>query len=162
MTKAIGLGDIARDTITGFEGTVIGRTRYINNCDRVHIQPKGANGGKPVDSRSFDVPQVEFVRKGELVPAAIDRGEHAADPVRLGDDVECRIKGVRGVVMSITEWMVGCSTMLVQPRKLKDGVPVDQQSADERDVKIIKRAHPTPKPVKTGAPSRPSSRRTGF
>lgn len=159
MTTEISIGDIARDTVTGCEGTVVGRTRLINNCDRVILQPKGTKDGKPYESRSFDVPNVEFVRTGDIVPASIDRGDRENDRVQLGDEVECRLRGVTGKVMALTEWLAGCSTMSVQPRELKDGIPVDQQHCDERDVTILKRANPV-KPVKTGAPSRPEAKRS--
>ena len=146
--------------MTGFQGTVIGRTFHINNCDRLTIQPKGVKDGKAVDSRSFDSPhdspRVAFVKKGEIAPAAIDRG---GVMVELGDEVEDRLKGTTGIVMARTEWLVGCSTVSIQPKGMKDGLPIEQQHADERDLKIIKRANPPPKPVKTGGPRAEPRRR---
>jgi hypothetical protein len=154
--KTIKLGDVAKDSVTGFQGTVIGHTRMINNCDRLVIQPKGTKDGKAIDSRSFDAPQVAFVEKGEIVPHEIDRG---GVMVECGDTVEDRLKGTSGVVMARTEWLVGCSTVSIQPTELKDGLPVDQQHADERDLKIVARANPKPVPVKTGGPRAEPRRR---
>lgn len=51
----IELGDVARDRVTGLEGTVVGITHYINNCDGITLQPHGAKDGKaprPPTSRS--------------------------------------------------------------------------------------------------------------
>lgn len=55
------LGDIARDRITGFEGVVIARTEWWNQCDRYTIQPRTLHDGKPVDSQTFDEPDIELV-----------------------------------------------------------------------------------------------------
>ncbi len=155
MTRTIHLGDIAKDTITGFEGTVIAVTYWINNCDRLTIQPKGVKDGKSISSCTFDRPRCEYVKAGAVSVARVDRG---SDPVQLGDTVEDRLTGVKGIATARTEWMEGCSRVTIQPKELKDGLPVDAHVADERDTKIIKRAKPAPA-VKTGGPRPAPTRR---
>lgn len=59
----IGLGDLVRDRITGFEGIVIGRTEWLRGCDRVTVQGRELHDGKPTEPVSFDVPDVELVQK---------------------------------------------------------------------------------------------------
>jgi hypothetical protein len=59
----IGLGDEARDTITGLTGIVIGRFEYLNGCVQLRIQPKELKDGKPVESSVFDIEQLELVEK---------------------------------------------------------------------------------------------------
>lgn len=63
MKNKIELGDVARDSITGFEGVVIGETRWIHGCVRFALQPKGLKDGKPVEFISFDEPQLVLVSK---------------------------------------------------------------------------------------------------
>lgn len=59
--RPIELGDIARDTITGFQGVVIADTKWIHGCRRLAIQPKELKDGKPMDHVSFDEPQLVLV-----------------------------------------------------------------------------------------------------
>lgn len=60
----IELGDTARDTITGFKGVVIARTQWINNCDRLMLQPPVDKEGKVPEACSFDEPSLELVKAG--------------------------------------------------------------------------------------------------
>lgn len=62
MTNEIKLGDVARDTITGFEGVVVARTEWLNGCRRLTIQPQALHDGKPIDSTTFDEPQLALIR----------------------------------------------------------------------------------------------------
>lgn len=64
----INLGDIAKDTITGFEGTVVCISTWLNGCARLTLQPRKMRLGKPVESETFDELQLELVAKGTLVP----------------------------------------------------------------------------------------------
>lgn len=44
----IQLGDIARDTVTGYQGTVIARTEWLNGCWRLTLQSNTLDKeGKP-------------------------------------------------------------------------------------------------------------------
>jgi hypothetical protein len=61
LPTVIQLGDTARDTITGFEGVVIGISEWLYGCRRMIIQSKGLNEGKPIESQSFDEPQLVLV-----------------------------------------------------------------------------------------------------
>ena len=57
----IELGDIARDRLTGFEGVVVASTEWLYGCRRLTIQPQTLKDGKPLDTATFDEPQVELV-----------------------------------------------------------------------------------------------------
>lgn len=59
----IELGDVVRDTITGFTGVVVAITKWLNNCERVMVQPRELHEGKIQPSEQFDVTQVELVSK---------------------------------------------------------------------------------------------------
>jgi len=54
----VNLGDIAEDIVTGFKGTVVAVTNWLNGCQRVTLQPNELKDGKPVESYTFDVEQI--------------------------------------------------------------------------------------------------------
>ena len=60
MTR-IELGQTARDTITGFEGVVVADTKWLHGCRRLSLQPRALKDGKPLESHTFDEPQLELV-----------------------------------------------------------------------------------------------------
>lgn len=61
----IKLGDVAKDTITGFKGVVVARTEWLNGCVRITLQPKQLQeNGKPIDSETFDDTQLILVHAG--------------------------------------------------------------------------------------------------
>jgi hypothetical protein len=65
MEPDIQLGDIAKDTVTGYEGTVIGRTEWLNGCWRLTIQAKMTKKDTaPSDGYSFDSQQCVLVKRG--------------------------------------------------------------------------------------------------
>lgn len=156
MKKSITLGCVARDTITGFEGVVIGHTIHISNCPRYAIQPTKMVGKKVVECRTFDETTLEFVKSTnhKVLPT-----ERPSEPVGLGDIVKDELVGASGTVVAITAWSNGCSRIQLQPNGLKDdGTPADIISSDEKDLWIEKRATPKPQ-VKTGGPRPAPSRR---
>lgn len=62
--KKLQLGDLAKDTITGFEGIVIAVTHWLNGCDRLVLQPRSLDkDGRVVSSESFDETQLELVEE---------------------------------------------------------------------------------------------------
>jgi heat shock protein HspQ len=150
MASKIKLGDIARDTITGFEGIVVAHTRYLSNIDRWSINPRKVKDGKPVESRSFDASQVSYVGESGLTPIPI---EHPAEAVELGDTVRHIMNGLEGTVVTITGWFEGCSIIGVQPKGLTEaGVPFDVMHFDERLLAVVSRKVPKLEPVRTGGP----------
>lgn len=61
MTR-IELGDVARDTITGFQGVVIADTKWLHGCRRLTLQPQTLDkDGKVQESMTFDEPQLAKV-----------------------------------------------------------------------------------------------------
>ena len=55
----INLGERVRDTISGVEGTVVGRTEWLHGCVRLTVQPEGAKDGVPYESFCVDEPGIE-------------------------------------------------------------------------------------------------------
>lgn len=59
-----GLGDLVRDTITGFEGVVTCVSRWLHGCSRLTVQPRELKDGKPIEAQSFDEPQLDLLERG--------------------------------------------------------------------------------------------------
>jgi len=61
-TNQIGLGDIAKDTITGFQGVVTTVAYFLNGCVRLNLKLKA---GAPLESVYFDVEQLVLVKSAK-------------------------------------------------------------------------------------------------
>jgi hypothetical protein len=83
----IKLGDVAKDTITGFEGKVVGITDWLYQCRRLGLQPmKLDKEGKPYNPEWFDELQCEPVRKeAEAEARGKDKGGPMPAPTRNSD-----------------------------------------------------------------------------
>ena len=83
MAKPIGLGDTARDSITGFEGVVVCVSQWLYGCRRISIQPRQLDpNGKPVDYASFDEPQCELIGLPETSVLSREAGGPRPEPTR--------------------------------------------------------------------------------
>jgi hypothetical protein len=82
--RKVKLGDVARDTITGFEGVVVAITKWLHGCYRITIQPQKLHDGKPVDNCTFDEPQVEKVAP-EVHESTARTGGPTPEPARKRD-----------------------------------------------------------------------------
>ena len=81
-SKDVVLGTVARDIITGFEGVIVGKTTWLNGCDRIGLQPRKLKDGKLIGVEWFDVEQVKFISKGPVLTEPIPTGGPKPDPVR--------------------------------------------------------------------------------
>lgn len=91
---SIELGDEVRDTVTPFQGIVIGITEWLNGCRRLVVQPRKLTDKNSMPStESIDETQVVIVKKrvvlggntpkpGATGNAAPKRGGPRPDPVR--------------------------------------------------------------------------------
>ena len=75
--------------------------------------------------------------------------------IKLGDIVQDRISGFKGIVIARTEWLYGCTGIGVKPTKSKklkdDGTPADIQWFDEPSLDST--AKDPGGPVVSGGPS---------
>lgn len=81
------LGDLVKDSITGFSGVVTCKSEWLNGCVRLTVQPEKMKEGKPVDAITFDVEQLVLVKAAKAnrgLPSGGDRPSvmRAADPLR--------------------------------------------------------------------------------
>lgn len=82
------VGDVVRDTITGFEGTAIARTEWLNGCVRFIVQSPTLHEGKPIEAQHFDEEQLELVEEkgiAMLARATGAPGGDRPDPKRAPD-----------------------------------------------------------------------------
>lgn len=63
--NSIRVGDVARDTVTGFVGVVVCESKWLHGCRRITLQPEKLKDGKPVDPVSFDEPQLELMKSAK-------------------------------------------------------------------------------------------------
>lgn len=82
MSKKIELGDIAKDSITGLQGTVMCTSEYLYGCKRHTIQPHELKDGKPVDWVSFDEEQLVLVSKKSTKHVPVKTGGPRPEPRR--------------------------------------------------------------------------------
>lgn len=57
----VNLGDLARDTVSGFTGVVVAKHIYLQGCVRVSLQPPVGEDGKLPEIQSFDEPLLEVI-----------------------------------------------------------------------------------------------------
>lgn len=70
--EPIGLGDRAKDPITGFAGIVTAVTTWLHGCIRITIEPEKLDKeGRPQEGRSFDQTQLVLIKKGVHKPMVL-------------------------------------------------------------------------------------------
>ena len=78
------LGIKAKDSVTGFEGTITGHVRYLTGCDQYLIAPPVDKEGKHVEARWYDINRIVTL---ESTPSVIlnteeEKGACDAAPVK--------------------------------------------------------------------------------
>lgn len=70
--------------------------------------------------------------------------------VELGDRVQDKISGAKGIVVILTDWAYGCVRVTIQPEKInKDSKPLDDFTIDEPQAKVLKKGVYKPVPIAT-------------
>jgi hypothetical protein len=75
--------------------------------------------------------------------------------VQLGSTARDTITGFTGVVIAITEWLNGCVRITLQPREMKDGKPLENNTFDVQQIEVVEANHylePAPAKHATGGP----------
>ena len=153
------LGDVLRDTVTGFTGTAVNRVIFLNGCVQLCLTPVPKEGEEPNGKPTvawFDYQRLEFVRKG-VYPTR--NNAPVQQEIPLGSKVRCRLTSFRGVALTRNENIVGDISYGVQPDINKDK-PGEYPEAltFESGLLEIEEDEPVP-PVKrsdTGGPARRS------
>jgi hypothetical protein len=79
--KRIELGDVAKDTITGFTGVVVADTKWLHGCRRLSLQPREMKDGRPMEGATFDEPQLELV-EAKVAAGTSEKGGPRPEPMR--------------------------------------------------------------------------------
>ncbi len=79
-SNKIRLGDLAKDSLTGFTGVVVAITDWIHGCRRLTLQPRALKDGRPIESYTVDAPQCQLVKSGKFVSSVVAYGPRP-DPV---------------------------------------------------------------------------------
>jgi heat shock protein HspQ len=79
LTPKHRLGATVRDSITGYEGVIIGVTFWLNGCTRVGVQSREMKDGIPKDAQWFDEMQLEST-EAAVEPTQPKRGGPMPDP----------------------------------------------------------------------------------
>lgn len=58
----VNLGDEAKDSITGFEGVVTGKSLYLHTATQYQISSKAMDNGRTIDPEWFYEGRVELVK----------------------------------------------------------------------------------------------------
>jgi hypothetical protein len=74
------LGDIAEDKITKFQGVVVARSQWLNQCNTYSLQSTELHDGCPVDRQHFDEPQLKLVQVKVHKKTSETGGPHDAVP----------------------------------------------------------------------------------
>lgn len=151
MTE-IKIGDVAKDELTGFEGLVIGRSRYLSNCDRLTLQPRSLDkDGKPQATNSFDITHCALVQAG-AVPVP-DKSWDRRENIALGDTAKDAITGFQGVVTARTSWIDANDHLSLQPTTLdNDGQPQKPNGFDATRCDLVSKLQPPAPAERRGGP----------
>jgi hypothetical protein len=77
------LGDPVKDLVTSFEGIVVSRHDWLNNCNTYGIQPQTLKDGAPQDRFTFDEPQLSLVEgKENIITKKLKKKKKTGGPER--------------------------------------------------------------------------------
>ena len=58
--------------------------------------------------------------------------------IKLGDKVKCKVTGLVGIAVAITEFLNGCVQISVAPRVGKDNKLSEEVGIDEQSLEVVK------------------------
>ena len=72
--------------------------------------------------------------------------------LKLGDLAKDTITGLTGIVVAKTDWLHGCCRITLQPRGLKEGKILDQNTFDEPQLLFVRKNEAKRGSKNTGGP----------
>jgi hypothetical protein len=88
-------GDFVEDTLSGFQGHVIHRTKWINGCNRISVQPKAVDNKIP-ESYTIDQVQLKLIE-----PFEGKRKKKCNFKFNHGDEVKDILSGFVGRITAL-------------------------------------------------------------
>jgi hypothetical protein len=77
------LGAKAKDIVTGFSGTIVGRIQYLTGCDQYLLQPLIGKDGKIPGHEQFDENRIQLVGRTVLKLGVLPKKEVGGPQVRV-------------------------------------------------------------------------------
>jgi hypothetical protein len=113
--KAIALGNKVKDRVSGFTGIATSKHTEFSGMVQYGIQPavEAKKLTEHPDAMSFDAVQVQYVGEGL---AAIAKPTNVTLPFELGEEVEDRLTGIKGIAKRRNDWMNGCVSISIQQK----------------------------------------------
>ncbi|MCZ4351567.1 hypothetical protein O4H61_03475 [Roseovarius aestuarii] len=62
----IEMGDLVKDTLSGFTGAVIARLEHLTGCNQVHVLPQSDAENEMKDGVWFDIERIELIKKAAV------------------------------------------------------------------------------------------------
>jgi len=107
----IKLGNVVRDIVSGFTGTIIQKLEFLNGNVQFGIQPKAEKGDAYPDAMSIDWHTLEVVEDG-----IADRVTPAVEvAILLGQKVKDKASGFTGIATHKATYINGCVSFGVMP-----------------------------------------------
>lgn len=126
-------GDLVEDRITGFIGKVVYRSKFINGCVRVTVQPDAKDNVIP---KAYVIDQVQL----KLVePSIISKKKKFKFEFEFGDVVKDILTGFEGSVTGVIVTNKNKS-YYVQPKVGKDNTPVEDDVLPENRLILVSKA----------------------
>lgn len=69
------LGSTVRDSISGFEGIVIGEAQYLYESPSAQVQPRGLNNCQPVPAAWIETERLVIIERKDCVGFMLHRQE---------------------------------------------------------------------------------------
>lgn len=84
MEKAddVKLGDLARDTVSNFEGIIIGITEWLWGCVTIGLHSQELHEGKPIETQWFDKERLIKIKDKNQVISKITGGPDRKHPIK--------------------------------------------------------------------------------
>ena len=127
---------IAKDKVSGFQGTIIARNAHLFGCAQYGLAPQElGTDGSPKQTEFFDEARIEILDNKNAV--------HSEDEYKgiftipLGTEVIDKVSEFQGKILMVVEYLHNCSSYYVEPKVDKDGKPREGQFFDEGRLDVI-------------------------
>ena len=144
VKKIPGLGDIVKDSLTGYVGLVYGTIRHYNGCFQLKIARKLKKGFSDEEFETIDIARLEYQPGGIGLVSGINY-DWPYDRIDIGDEVEDIVSGFKGKVSICQINLSGSMDCEVQPAVDKTGnVPYPKRF----NINYLKVTKKVPRPEK--------------
>jgi hypothetical protein len=144
------LGQIAKDLVTGYQGTIIAISTYMEGCPRYTLQAPMKEDGTMPDAYDFDAPQIQLIGDGPMQPPTFEEPKYG-----FGDKVRDKIRGTEGIVYVFSYYLNGCIRVGIQPPIKEGEVEASKvSSANAGLIEVVKEKEVKPKAnaIRNGGP----------